>query len=196
MLATVLSKCSDVSNEVLSHPDFIKVANKFIDVVQMIPEENKMKKSDLRQIIREEIKNVIQEKYGRDNSDLIRLHKSKDQKEYDLIMKDLRKSSGWSQLDAEYMLKKYRNDIKYKGPKFYPGDPKTKPTVKPKKVTWNDRSYQKWIKDMASGGGANHSYDMAQNAKQEPGLLDFVKRKKTNGESPLERIQWDIENYA
>lgn len=62
--------------------------------------------------------------------------------------------------------------------------------------SWNDRTYNKWIKDVASGGGRNHSYDMAQNAKNEPGLIDYVKKqiKRNYGdESPLERIQWDIE---
>jgi hypothetical protein len=37
---------------------------------------------------------------------------------------------------------------------------------------------------------------MAQNAKNERGLIDYVKKQiRSNGgdESPLERIQWDIE---
>jgi hypothetical protein len=62
--------------------------------------------------------------------------------------------------------------------------------------SWNDRSYNKWIKDMASNGGRTHSYDMAQNAKNERGLIDYVKKQiKSNygDETPLERIQWDIE---
>lgn len=134
---------------------------------------------------------VINER-GMWNQDLVRLHKAKDKKEYDTIMKTLNKTA-YNKSDAEYMLNKYRKAIGYKGPEFYPGDPKKTPV---KKINWNDRMYQKWIKDMASGGGARHAFDMAQNAKHEPGLIDFVKRKKTNGESPLERIQWDIENYA
>jgi len=74
-----------------------------------------------------------------------------------------------------------------------------KPKEKIKKVGWNDRMYQKWIKDSASGGGANHAHDMAQNAKYEPGLIQYVAkqiRKMGGDERPLERIQWDIENYA
>lgn len=61
---------------------------------------------------------------------------------------------------------------------------------------WNDREYKKWIKDMASNGGKNHAYDMAQNAKHEPGLIQYVQKqiKRNYGdETPLERIQWDIE---
>lgn len=62
--------------------------------------------------------------------------------------------------------------------------------------SWNDRTYNKWIKDVASNGGKNHSYDMAQNAKYEQGLLQFVKKQikiDYGDETPLERIQWDIE---
>jgi len=36
---------------------------------------------------------------------------------------------------------------------------------------------------------------MAQNAKMEPGLLQWAK-KEFRGEDPLQRIQWDIEAYA
>jgi hypothetical protein len=36
---------------------------------------------------------------------------------------------------------------------------------------------------------------MAQNAKNEPGLIDWVK-KSFRGEDPLQRVQWDIEGYA
>lgn len=64
----------------------------------------------------------------------------------------------------------------------------------PKK--WNAREYKNWIKSMQGNGGRNHSHDMAQNANHEPGLIDFVKkqiRKDYGDESPLERIQWDIE---
>ena len=37
---------------------------------------------------------------------------------------------------------------------------------------------------------------MAQNAKNEPGLIDWVKRNAVYDETPLERIQWDIESYT
>jgi len=61
---------------------------------------------------------------------------------------------------------------------------------------WTPASYRKWIKDVSSNGGKNHSHDMAQNANNESGLIAFVKKeiKKNYGsETPLERIQWDIE---
>jgi len=64
---------------------------------------------------------------------------------------------------------------------------------------WNQREYDKWIKGMAGNGGARHSFDMAQNALHEPGLIDWVKKqlkKEYRSETPLERIQWDIEMYA
>ncbi len=62
---------------------------------------------------------------------------------------------------------------------------------------WNDREYKKWIKSMQGNGGRNHSFDMAQNARHEKGLLQFVQkqiRKNYGDETPLERIQWDIES--
>ena len=110
---------------------------------------------------------------------------------------------------ADYMLKKFRKEIKYdvKGTDvdvFLPGSynaiwsdlgdgPHTKKLRKSQ--SWNQKSYDKWIKDYASGGGAEHAYDMAQNAKYEPGLIDWV-RKNNPGENPLDRIQWDIEAYT
>lgn len=109
--------------------------------------------------------------------------------------------------DADYVLKRYRKSIGYGdgsdlGP-FVPNGyaainsrlgngPHTKPV---KQQSWNKKSYEKWIKDMASGGGADHAFDMAQNAKQEPGLIDWV-RKNNLGQNPLEVIQWAIEAYA
>jgi len=123
------------------------------------------------------------------------LHKASSTKEIEALKKDIRKDSGWSNSDIDYMLRKYRKDIKYKGPDIYQPPPKTVPV---KKIQWNDSKYKKWIKDSASGGGKYHSYDMAQNAKMEHGLLDFVKKKirrEYGDETPLERIQWDIEAH-
>ena len=37
---------------------------------------------------------------------------------------------------------------------------------------------------------------MAQNAKMEPGLIDWVKKNLVYNETPLERIQYDIEALA
>lgn len=64
---------------------------------------------------------------------------------------------------------------------------------------WNAQKYKQWIRDNASNGGAENSWDMAQNAKHTPGLIAYVRKqidKNWGDESPLERIQWDIEAYA
>ena len=108
---------------------------------------------------------------------------------------------------ADYMLKKFRKEIKfgdgsYTGV-FLPGTydaitsrlgdgPHTK-SVKSK--NWNQKEYDKWIEEVGSSGGAKHAFDMAQNAKNEPGLIDWVK-KNNPGDDPLQRIQWDIEAEA
>lgn len=119
-----------------------------------------------------------------------------------------------SQIEAaDYALAKFRKEIKYdngsSGPKgstdvFIPGssmaafstlgDGPHKKAIKAKR--WNQKEYDKWIKDMAGDGGADHAYDMAQNAKFEPGLIDWVKKNVAYGEKPLDRIQWDIEAYT
>jgi len=110
---------------------------------------------------------------------------------------------------GEYSLKRFRKEVKYGDGTylgvFIPGSydaavsslgdgPHAK---KVKKVNWNQRKYDKWISDLAydnDGGGQDSSYgfEMAQNAKFEPGLIAFVKRSN-RGEDPLQRIQWDIE---
>jgi len=110
---------------------------------------------------------------------------------------------------GEYSLRRFRKEIKYGDGTylgvFTPGSydaavsslgdgPHAK---KVKKVKWNQRKYDKWVSDLAydnDGGGQDSSYgfEMAQNAKHEPGLIDFVKRSN-RGEDPLQRIQWDIE---
>jgi hypothetical protein len=115
--------------------------------------------------------------------------------------------------NADYELKRFRKKIKYwDGNKrdedwavdvFVPnhynaikstlGNGPHAKKIKP--VKWNQKKYDKWIEDMASGGGANHAFDMAQNATMEPNLLDWV-AKKNPGTDPLDRIQWDIEMYA
>ena len=109
--------------------------------------------------------------------------------------------------DADYSLRRYRKDIKYGDGKdvgvFLPGSyaaatsklgdgPHKKATPK---VKWNQRKYDQWIEDVASNDGWKHAYDMAQNAKNAPGLIDWVK-KNNRGEDPLQVIQWDIEAMA
>tara|TARA_R100000908_G_C3724869_1_gene126321 strand:- start:5 stop:1060 length:1056 start_codon:yes stop_codon:yes gene_type:complete len=112
--------------------------------------------------------------------------------------------------DAEYELRRFRKEIgfgdgSYSGV-FLPGTydaatsklgdgPHAKKVSTPK---WNERKYEQWIKDVASGGGAEFAYDMAQNAKMEAGLIDWVKKNRLGfGDvTPLERIQYDIEALA
>ena len=113
--------------------------------------------------------------------------------------------------NADYDLKRFRKKIKYwdgnkrdedfavgvfAGPDHYNtihstlgGGPHAK-IIKPKR--WNQKLYDKWIEDMASGEGWKHSFDMAQNATHEPGLTAWVK-KTYRERDPLQRIQWDIE---
>jgi hypothetical protein len=108
---------------------------------------------------------------------------------------------------ADYMLRKFRKDIKYGDGSnvevFVPGtyDAVTSrlgdgPHAKKRQsIRWNKKEYDKWVKDMSGNGGAEHAFDMAQNAKHEIGLIDFV-RKNNPGEDPLQVIQWAIEAYA
>ena len=108
---------------------------------------------------------------------------------------------------GEYSLRRFRKEIKfgdgtYLGV-FLPGsydaatsvlgDGPHKKAVK--KVKWNQKKYDQWLEDSASNGGADNAFDMAQNAKNEIGLIDWVK-KEFRGDDPLQRIQWDIEGYA
>ena len=112
--------------------------------------------------------------------------------------------------DAEYELRRFRKEIGYgdgtSADPFLPGTydaatsklgdgPHAKKVSTPK---WNDRKYEQWIEDVASGGGAEFAYDRAQNAKMEAGLIDWVKKNRLGfGDvTPLERIQYDIESLA
>jgi len=114
---------------------------------------------------------------------------------------------------ADYALAKFRREIKYDNGKsgnegsvdvFVPNSSMAVfstlgngPHAKKQKAhSWNKKAYDKWIKDMSGNGGADNAYDMAQNAKFEPGLLDWVKKNICYDETPLERIQWDIEAYS
>ena len=60
---------------------------------------------------------------------------------------------------------------------------------------WNQKKYDKWLEDVASNDGWKNAFDMAQNAKYEPGLIDWVE-KEFPGDDALQRIQWDIEAFA
>ena len=111
---------------------------------------------------------------------------------------------------GNYSLRRFRKEIKYDETGedvgvFKPGSymaatsklgdgPHKKEAAKAKR-RWNQKQYDKWIEDVASNGGWEHAFDMAQNAKHEPGLLQWAK-KEFRGEDPMQRIQWDIEAYA
>jgi hypothetical protein len=109
---------------------------------------------------------------------------------------------------GEYSLRRFRKEIKYDETGedlgvFKPGsymaatsklgDGPHKKAVK--KIRWNQKMYDQWLEDVASNGGWEHAFDMAQNAKHERGLIDWVK-KNYRGEDPMQRIQWDIEAFA
>jgi hypothetical protein len=108
---------------------------------------------------------------------------------------------------GEYSLRRFRKEIKYGDGKdlgvFIPGsydaatstlgDGPHKKAVKT--VRWNRKKYDQWIEDVASNDGWKNAFDMAQNAKHEPGLLQWAK-KEFRGEDVMQRIQWDIEAFA
>lgn len=60
---------------------------------------------------------------------------------------------------------------------------------------WNQKKYDQWLEDVASNGGWENAFDMAQNAEFEPGLIDWVK-KEFPYDDAYQRIQWDIEAFA
>ena len=172
-----------------------------------------MKASEFRQLIKEEVAHVLKE-YGYQD-DIKAIHFETDPDKQEQLKKAYGKKTGAmsssKQIEAaDYALAKYRKDIKYDNGKsgnagstdvFIPSSSMAAfstagngPHSKPKR--WNQREYAKWIKDMSGDGGADNAYDMAQNAKHEPGLLDWVKRNVAYGEKPLDRIQWDIEAYS
>jgi hypothetical protein len=109
---------------------------------------------------------------------------------------------------GEYSLRRFRKEIKYDTTGedlgvFKPGSymaatsklgdgPHKKAVAK---VKWNRKKYDQWLEDVASNGGWENAYDMAQNAKHEPGLLQWAK-KEFRGEDVMQRIQWDIEAFA
>jgi len=103
--------------------------------------------------------------------------------------------------DADYALKKFRQQMQgYTGDPIGVYDP-SKDTYKAKakapKVQWTQKKYDQWIDDVSSNEGWRNAYDMAQNANNEPGLIDWVKKNVVfNDETPLERIQYDIEAMA
>lgn len=144
------------------------------------------------------------------------LHFETDPKKFKLMVDRLRRGTGWSNDDFEYMFKRFRKSIGEEGlgaepyPEERAAEDKSKAEAEARRkreeaelekkrkraAQWNKRKYDRWIKDSASNGGADNAYDMAQNAKWEPGLLDYVRRNLVYTETPLQRIQWDIEMYS
>lgn len=140
------------------------------------------------------------------------LHFETDPKTAELMKIELGKSQGEvskrKQIESgEYSLRRFRKEIKfgdgtYLGV-FIPGsyDAATSilgdgPHAKAvKKIKWTQKKYDQWLEDMAANGGAENAFDMAQNAKNEPGLIDWIK-KEFRGDDALQRIQWDIEAFA
>ena len=140
------------------------------------------------------------------------LHFEMDPKKAELMKIELGKSQGAfgkkKQIEGgEYSLRRFRKSINYGNGKdvgvFLPGsydasvsklgDGPHKKAVKA--IKWNQKKYDQWLEDMAANGGAENAFDMAQNAKNETGLIDWVK-KNFRGENPMQRIQWDIEAFA
>lgn len=170
-------------------------------------------RNDLKEFSLNESKNSLELNEGWGYNELLAIHFETDPKKQEELKKAYGKKTGAmsssAQIDsANYALKKLRKEINYddKGTDvdvFLPGSYSAaistlgngphKKVVKPK--SWNQREYDKWIKDMAGNDGWKHAYDMAQNAKLEPGLIDWV-RKNNRGEDPLQRIQWDIEAHT
>ncbi len=144
--------------------------------------------------------------------DIEKLHFETDPKKAEKLKIELGKSHGEigkrKQIEsAEYSLRKFRKSINfgdgtYLG-EFIPGsydaatstlgDGPHKKAVK--KIKWNQKKYDQWLEDVASNDGWKNAFDMAQNAKNEPGLIDWVE-KQFRGDDPLQRIQWDIEGFA
>ena len=141
------------------------------------------------------------------------LHFETDPKKAEELKIEIGKSQGEvvirKQIEGgEYSLKRFRKEIKYDTTGkdlglFKPGSymaatsdlgdgPHAK---KVKKVKWTQKKYDQWLEDVASNDGWKNASDMAQNAKHEPGLLDWAK-KAFRGEDVMQRIQWDIEAFA
>jgi len=108
--------------------------------------------------------------------------------------------------NADYELKRFRKQIQYgDGNNLEPFKVDSYESLTSKLVNgphakkraperWTQKKYDQWIEDVASEGGADNAYDMARNASKE--LQQWVKRNLVYDETPLERIQWDIESLA
>ena len=169
----------------------------------------------------ESLDEAVLDEFLLEGFDIEKLHFEMDPKKAEKLKIELGKSHGEigkrKQIDSgNYSLRKFRKTIGYwdgnkkdtdfaedvfAGPEHYMtvrstlgAGPHKK---KIKKVKWNSKEYDKWLKTMATdndgvGQDSSYGFEMAQNAEFEPGLIDWVK-KSFRGEDPLQRIQWDIE---
>lgn len=180
-------------------------------------EEKKKEKGTVKNLQAEDLaltfKAFVNEKFDQRPGQLVKdLHFETDPEKAEAMKIELGKRQGEvttrAQIEGgDYSLRRFRKEIRYGDGSytgvFMPGsydaatsklgDGPHKKAVK--KVKWNMKKYQQWVDDVASNDGWRHAYDMAQNAKMEPGLLQWAK-KEFRGEDPLQRIQWDIEAYA
>ena len=169
----------------------------------------------------ESLDEAVLDEFVLEGFDIEKLHFEMDPKKAEKLKIELGKSHGEigkrNQIESgNYSLRKFRKTIGYwngnkrdqdfaegvfAGPEHYNtvrstlgAGPHKK---KIKKVKWNRKEYDKWLKTMATdndgvGQDSSYGFEMAQNAEFEPGLIDWVK-KSFRGEDPLQRIQWDIE---
>ena len=180
-------------------------------------EEKKKQKGTVKNLQAEDLaltfKAFVNEKFDQRPGELVKdLHFETDPKKAEEMKIELGRRQGEvttrKQIEGgDYSLRRFRKEIRYGDGSyvgvFMPGsydaatsklgDGPHKKAVK--KVKWNYKKYQQWVDDVASNDGWRHAYDMAQNAKHEPGLLQWAK-KEFRGEDVMQRIQWDIEAYA
>jgi len=169
----------------------------------------------------ESLDEAVLDEFVLEGFDIEKLHFEMDPKKAEKLKIELGKSHGEigkrNQIESgNYSLRKFRKTIGYwngnkkdtdfaedvfAGPEHYMtvrstlGAGPHKKNIK--KVKWNSKEYNKWLKTMATdndgvGQDSSYGFEMAQNAEFEPGLIDWVK-KSFRGEDPLQRIQWDIE---
>ena len=185
-----------------SGPHFVKV---FYDNNKDLNKISKELNIDLKESVTESV-------FSFKTDNIEQLHFETDPKTAEEMKIELGKMQGEfskrKQIESgEYSLRRFRKEIGYGNGKdvgvFIPGsydaavsklgDGPHKKAVKA--VKWNQKKYDQWVEDMASNDGWKNAFDMAQNAKNEPGLLQWAK-KEFRGEDVMQRIQWDIEALA
>ena len=161
-------------------------------------EEKKKQKGTVKNLQAEELALTFQafvnEKFDHRPGELVKdLHFEMDPEKAEAMKIELGRRQGEvttrKQIEGgNYALRRFRKDIKYwngnkrdqewaegvfAGPDHYNTVKSTlgagPHAKKVKKVKWNMKKYQQWVDDVASNDGWRHDYDMAQNAKMEPG---------------------------